>query len=93
MRPLAILGMVLFALLTVIGITASQAVTANVIAGCTCISDACVKACGSAQCCIDDNGSHTLPTYPKWPGYAAAVCGLTGFFLILTLSKKDEEMY
>jgi hypothetical protein len=97
MNKLQIFGMFFFSLIAVAGLVTANGITGNVIAGCSCISDACIKACGpdpSVQCCTTQSGtSARVPSIPPWAGYTASFVGLGGFFTILALNKKEEDMY
>jgi hypothetical protein len=96
MKALHILGMALFSLLAVGGLMSANGVTGNLVAGCDCISDACMKACpdGGEQCCLAASGElKPVEQGSPWPGYTASFVGLAGFFTILAANKKEEDMY
>jgi hypothetical protein len=97
MNKLQIFGMMFFSIIAVAGLVTANGITGNVIAGCDCISSACIKACGpdpTVQCCTDHAGtSARIPYLPPWAGYSASFIGLAGFFTILALNKKEEDMY
>ena len=92
-----VLAMAFFSILAVAGLMSANGVTGNLAAGCDCISDACIKACGvdaTTQCCTTQAGELSqVPQHPSWPGYLASFAGLAGFFTILAMNKTEEEMY
>jgi hypothetical protein len=97
MRGLRIFGMVLAALLAAAGLMTANGITANVIAGCACLSDSCIQACGpqaSEQCCTTQSGGlKQVQYFPSSAGYTASLIGMTGFFVLLGMGKKEEDMY
>ena len=97
MNALSVIGLVFFSVLAVCGLMTANGVTGNLVAGCDCVTSACVKACGDSptmHCCTaQDETVRRIPSYPVWPSYAASFIGLAGFFIILAVNKKEEEMY
>ena len=97
MSALRIFGLIFFSLLAVGGLMSANGVTGNLIAGCDCISDNCIKACGieaTEQCCTTQEGILApVPQQAAWPGYLASFVGLGGFFTLMAINKKEEDMY
>jgi len=97
MKVLHVLGMVFFSLLAIGGFVTANGATGNLVAGCDCVSSACIQVCGDSpnkECCMNqDEEQVTVPEYPKIPSYAISFLGLGGFFYILAMDKPEEEFY
>jgi len=97
MKPLMLTGMVLASLLAVAGLMAANGATANLVAGCDCISDACVNACGpngSLHCCRTHDGDlRQIEQASPTTGYVVSLIGMTGFFILLGMNKREEDFY